>query len=119
MGGDKCRSVRRRRGSDYTGDSVSTIGTPAGGVKRNVFAGTGAFGSSPVKVKWVMAPSVSSIWIAEDGSFGGDGEGEKANALLLSVRNAGECEMAVGRGGEGEMVQLLFELGMAEKKTQR
>ena len=48
----------------HTGGKASITGTPFGAVKWNASGGTGAFGISPVNVKLVMAPSISSISMA-------------------------------------------------------
>jgi len=48
----------------HTGGGASITGTPAGALKRIAPGGTGAFGTSPAKVKPVIAPSTSSISIA-------------------------------------------------------
>src|SRR5215472_9001424 len=48
----------------HTGGRASITGIPAGGVNWKAPGGAGALGTSPVKVKPVMAPSISSISMA-------------------------------------------------------
>ncbi len=96
-----------------------TTETPAGAVKWKVSSGTATLGCSPVKVNRVSAPSISSISMPVMLPSAVTVSVRPRDALLLSFGLAREVEAAVRRGGRGQVVHLLFELGVAEQKAQR
>ena len=90
---------------------------PGGGVKVKSAGAMGMFSSMAVKVKSVMEPSVSSSFMDWMMPAGSDDEGEETDALGHALGDAGDGEVGAS-WGDGEGVEFLGELGVAEQEPE-
>ena len=95
------------------------MGMPGGGVKWNWAGGMEGLSASPGEGETGECAVGFFNLNRCNCSIRRDGKGEPGYALLLTFGLAGEGELAAGRGGEAEVEEFFFKLGVAKEKAER